>query len=272
MKNVMKRPLKVIAAAAFMVALGYGCDHREEFVQPSLSYKEKITNLEQMYASSFKHLNQEMSSFVINKTRVDIDERKLFNSTSDFLNKNYVTKGKIELNPDDFNLSKPYSISSSRGSYSNAKNRISRKSLENQLTDVFGKKAGTMLFGLVEQLMQESNLKNVPDIIDDFYTEVIYSSLTEDDKIQLLSAGSGIKSLAVFFSKSRNLKHLKNSLFSKRSKNASSITLSQLSMMSGGSEGESQRGGCEVNWRNVWAGGVTAGFIGGAFGLKTGCA
>ena len=43
-------------------------------------------------------------------------------------------------------------------------------------------------------------------------------------------------------------------------------------MMSGGSEGESQRGGCEVNWRNVWAGGVTAGFIGGAFGLKTGCA
>lgn len=106
-------------------------------------------------------------------------------------------------------------------------------------------------------------------IVDDFYTEVIYSSLTEGDKIQLLSAGSGIKSLAVFFSESNNLKHLKNSLFLKQSENSSSITLSQLSMMSAGGE---SGGGCEVNWRNVWAGGVIAGFIGGAFGLKTGCA
>ena len=147
MKKFIKSPLKL--AVAFMALTLSGCDHREEFVQPGLSYKEKITNLEQMYASSFKHLNQEMSSFVINKTRVDIDERKLLNSTSDFLNKNYVTKGKIELNPDDFNLSKPYSISSSRVPYFNANNQISGKSLENRLTDVFGKKAGTMLFGLV---------------------------------------------------------------------------------------------------------------------------
>ena len=35
MKNVMKRPLKVIAAAAFMVALGYGVATNSEFSELS---------------------------------------------------------------------------------------------------------------------------------------------------------------------------------------------------------------------------------------------
>ena len=244
--------LSLLAASAVL----YKCGQNEEPFELNPSYESKIESLEQMYASSFEHLNLQMPSFVNSRKGFTIDNKKFFNSTSDFLNDNYMTKGRINLKASDFDLDRFSSFPNGR---------TLNEDLEAQLLDAFGEQSGGMLLSLVEKLADTPNLDDIPDMVDDFYEEVIYGTLTEDEKTQLLSAGSAVKSLAVFFSDNRNLEQFKSAILPGGiDNNSSSITLADLA----NARTTFESGGCGVNWGNVWAGAV----INGAFGLKTGCA
>lgn len=220
------------------------CNDNVETELLNTSYQSKIEGLEQMYSLSFEHLNQNMSLFVTNKKGIAIN--KLVDSSLNFLKNDFITRGRIDLQASDLELTNRLSFPNTRTLEDN---------LSIQLANAFGEESRNMLQPLVDELTKTSELKDMSDVVDDFYAQVINSTLSEDDKIQLLSTGAGIKSLSIFFSDNGNLERFKNAIFS-----------------NGNSNGRLTTKSCRINWRNVWASAVIGFAYNAGRGAIIGCA
>lgn len=250
--------MKKIISTLIVIGLVSSC-RQQEAIQPKKSYESEIRALNSIFDAamdfSFKNFTNSISK--TGKGQIDYDQKLSLFSTLESLEGAYFTCNNFQYshladNLSIVKLSKAQTLAVRLKDF----NIDQYNSLSSEQIEI----AGPFIY----KLLSLESLELVSTLSSDFNSEIAISELSEDEKLELFALSAASNSLSKYLSnESIDIIYLaieKN--LSDNSSKAFSRSLGDYTPLSGG---------CSVNWRSVWLGGVVGFFGNGTAGAYAGC-
>lgn len=237
--------MKTYISIVFAIGLFVSCQEDVDFNQPDLNLSNASERFEQMYQEGLDVAIQSLD--LTGGKGLILDRRLLQSKTFQHLEKNYIYI-------DDFNVGAYLSENSENENYSPVHFDPNSPQFREILETAYSSDQLPVLKKFLDDLFVNEDYGKVKLLARNFQNSLKVSSLSEEEKLELISVGAGIYALADFLERG-----------------GMEMVGEKLAVL-GNESGYNPNLRCRVDMRSVWAGAVFTGGIGAVRGGIVGCA